>query len=161
MTTFFVMFVLLPLAELWLLIKVGAALGGGLILAWIIATGLIGVSLIKRQGLTMLLSANRRYQDGELLAADFAQGILLAIAGVLLLIPGFMTDGLGVALLSPWLRRLLAQRMLKHMTVQAAGGTGFEYRSQHFNQTRSGPESEDIIEGEYYEIKTDKTLPKE
>jgi UPF0716 protein FxsA len=166
---FFVLFVVLPLTELWLLIKIGGALGGWLTVLWVIATGVLGVSVLKRQGLEMLWGVNRKMLDGELQAAELAQGVLLALAGLLLLVPGVITDCFGFALLSPHIRQLCARQILRRMSVHVEQTQSFAYREQQFHQAdRRDVRDEDIIEGDYHEIhdgkheiRSDKTLPKD
>lgn len=161
MPIFFVLFVLLPLLELWLLIRVGAAIGGWLILLWVIASAVLGVSILKRQGLVMLWGINRKVQSGELQVAELAQGVLLAVAGMLLLIPGLITDSLGFILLSPQVRRLCAAWLLRRMTIQMSQARGFSYQqSPHDQPGSSGTRDQDIIEGEFHEINDDRNLPK-
>lgn len=165
---FFVLFVVLPLIELWLLIRIGSAIGGWLTLLWVIGTGVLGVSVLKRQGLAMLLGVNRKVQSGEMQVAELATGVLLALAGVLLLIPGLITDCLGFILLSPQVRRLCAAWLLRRMTVHLSQVQGFSYRQQGFRESDApGARDQDIIEGDYHEIhdgkheiNDDKTLPK-
>lgn len=155
------LFVLLPLLELWLLLKVGASLGGWLTLSWVIASAILGVSILKRQGLVMLWGINRKVQSGELQVAELAQGVLLAVAGMLLLIPGLITDCLGLILLSPQVRRLCAAWLLRRMTIQMSQVQGFSYRESPYDQSGfSDSRDQDIIEGEYHKIDDDRNLPK-
>jgi UPF0716 protein FxsA len=166
---FFVLFVLLPLLELWLLIKVGGIIGGWLTLLWVIAAGMLGVAVLKRQGLAMLWGVNRKVQSGEMQVAELAQGVLLALAGVLLLVPGLITDGLGFILLSPHVRRLCATWLLRRMSMHVLQVQGFSYQqrssqqdsSRQHGRHQSDLREQDIIEGEYHEIDEDRNLPKQ
>lgn len=161
MPIFFVLFVLLPMLELWLIFKVGAAIGGWLMLLWVIASAVLGISILKRQGLVMLWGINRKLQSGELQASELAQGVLLAVAGMLLLIPGLMTDCLGLILLSPQVRRFCAAWLLRRMTIQMSQVQGFSYRQPPYDQSGfSDTRDQDIIEGEYHKIDDDRNLPK-
>ncbi|MEC8523524.1 MAG: FxsA family protein, partial [Pseudomonadota bacterium] len=96
-----IIFILVPMAELAVLIKVGSAIGVLWTLALIFLTAIIGVHLLRQQGLATLMKANERMQQGALPAQELAEGFLLALAGALLLTPGFLTDAFGFSLLMP------------------------------------------------------------
>ena len=78
---------------------------------------MIGVALLKRQGLATLTRGVGRMQRGEVPIGEMAEGILLAVAGALLLTPGFVTDAVGFLLLWPPTRVMVARRMLSRVTV--------------------------------------------
>ena len=88
----------------------------------VMLTAVIGVALLKRQGLATLTRGMNRMNSGEMPATEMAEGILLAIAGALLLTPGFVTDAIGFTLLFPPSRWLIAKEMLKRVKVHAVGG---------------------------------------
>lgn len=103
---FFLIFILvLPLLELWLLIRVGGAIGGLATVALVIFTALGGLFLLRRQGLATVLRARSRLEQGEAPAGELVEGVFLAFGGILLLIPGFITDVIGLCCLLPGLRR--------------------------------------------------------
>ncbi len=116
-------FLLLPAAEIWLMIKVGGVIGAGWTVLLLALTAVAGVALVRSQGLAAL----RRIQDmlgrGELPAREVLGGVCLLIAGALLLVPGFITDVLGVFLLIPMLRRGLISGLLQRGVIHAAGPT--------------------------------------
>jgi UPF0716 protein FxsA len=158
---FFLLFVLLPLFELWLLIKVGTAIGGWLMLSWLIASGVLGVSILKRQGLVMLWGVHHKMRSGEMQVTELAQGVLLAIAGLLLLIPGLLTDCLGLILLSPQVRRLCARWLLQRMSIHLSQVQTYSYREPAGDETEFRVRrNQDIIEGEFHEVDDDRNLPK-
>src|SRR5690554_8142441 len=90
------LFVILPLAELWLLIWVGSIIGALPTLALVVLTAVAGVWLLRRQGLDTLLRGRQRLEMGEVPAEEMIEGMVLAMSGVLLLLPGFATDTPGV-----------------------------------------------------------------
>ncbi len=98
---------------MYLLITVGGYLGALPTVGLVMLTALIGVALLRRQGLAMLMRAQDNMQRGVLPAQEMAEGIMLAVAGALLLTPGFVTDAFGFALLTPAFRRWLAGRVLQ------------------------------------------------
>ena len=112
MQLFLLLFVLTPLIELYVLIEVGGVIGGLPTIALCLVTAAIGGFLVRSQGLATLMHARRELQRGHLPAESALHGILLALAGVLLLTPGFVTDTVGFALLIPALRRRLVARLL-------------------------------------------------
>jgi len=108
----FILFITLPLLELYVLIHVGSGIGGLNTIALCLLTAFIGGILIRWQGLMTLMDAQRRMAAGDLPAEHAFHGILLALAGVLLFTPGFITDSAGFLLLFPPLRRWLIHRFL-------------------------------------------------
>ena len=97
-------FILVPMIELAVLIKVGSHIGVLWTLALIFLTAIIGVTLLRAQGLATLMRAGQRLQEGQLPAQELAEGFLLALAGALLITPGFVTDAIGFTLLLPGVR---------------------------------------------------------
>ncbi len=118
-------FIIVPMLELAVLIQVGSWIGVLWTILIIALTAVVGVALLKRQGTAVLTRAGQRMQDGGLPANELAEGFLLALAGALLLTPGFLTDGFGFALLMPGVRSLLIGSVLKLLKMKATGG-GFQ-----------------------------------
>lgn len=102
---------------MYLLIKVGGYLGAATTIGLVMLTAVIGVWLLKRQGLATLTRGLSRAEGGSLPAQEIAEGLLLAVAGALLLTPGFVTDGIGFALLTPVCRQAIAKRLLSRVQV--------------------------------------------
>lgn len=103
----FLLFVGVPLVELYLLIEVGSDLGGLTTIALCLLTAAIGGLLVRWQGLQTLFNAQRQLASGQIPADAGVHGIMIAAAGILLFLPGFVTDGIGFLLLIPTVRRLL------------------------------------------------------
>ena len=145
-----IIFILVPMAELAVLFKVGSIIGALWTFALIFLTAMIGVNLLRRQGLATLMRANERMQQGGLPAQELAEGFLLALAGALLLTPGFITDACGFALLVPALRGQMARAVMKHF----AGRVMMTTQSTTFRQAEAPreprrPGSGDVIEGDF------------
>ncbi len=104
MRILFILFVLVPLAELYVLIEVGSSIGGLTTIGLCLLTAAIGGILIRIQGIQTLLKARQSMRQYEL-AEQGLHGVMLVLAGVLLFTPGFITDVLGFLLLVPALRR--------------------------------------------------------
>lgn len=136
MAVWFLVFLLTPIVEMYLLIRVGGYLGAWPTVALVVLAAVAGVALVRTQGLATLTRGMRRLEGGQLPAQEMVEGLVLAVAGVLLLIPGLLTDVLALLLLVPPLRHRLARRMLARATAAGPGGH------------RPGPRSE-IIEGEF------------
>lgn len=148
-------FIAVPLIEMLLLFEVSDQIGGLNTLGLVVLTAIIGVQILKRQGLSTLLRANQRLESGELPAQEIVEGMLLASAGALLLTPGFITDTLGFIFLTGPLRRPLARRFIRSGVVRATGGGGgssFSFWStsaRNDRHSRSG--GGNTVEGEYRE----------
>jgi UPF0716 protein FxsA len=99
--------VVVPLAEIAVLIEVGGWLGLAPTLALLVLTALVGIWLLRRQGIAVLRRAQQQMLAGAVPVAPVFEGFCLVIAGALLLAPGFLTDTLGALLLLPPLRALL------------------------------------------------------
>lgn len=120
----FLLFLLLPLIELFLLIKLGSVLGALPTVALCIATAAAGSYLIRWQGLSTVMRLRESLDKGDLPALEIAEGAALLVAGALLLTPGLATDLLGFAILVPPLRREVLLRLLaRHMRPAGDGYT--------------------------------------
>ena len=158
------LFISVPLIEMWLLIEVGGLIGAPLTILAVVATAMIGLALLRRQGASTLLRAHRRLDQGELPAVELIEGFALAIGGALLLTPGFMTDVLGFSCLIPWSRRRWAELVLSSSLQQAVfRSSRFSYSANYDADQRSSQQGKtdsrpgglgnshrgDIIDGEY------------
>ncbi len=102
---FFVLFLLVPLLEIYLLIKVGGIIGALPTVFMVVFTAMLGVLLLRHQGIYTIGKAQRALARGELPAEAMLEGVVLMISGVMLLTPGFFTDVIGFLGLIPALRR--------------------------------------------------------
>ncbi len=116
--TLFLVFLAVPLLEVYLLIKVGQQIGASWTIGLVVATALIGGVLARYQGLVTLTRFYSQVQRGELPTQVLFDGACLLVAGALLLTPGFFTDAVGFALLTPPLRTLAFTYLRKHLHVQ-------------------------------------------
>ena len=157
----FILFVIIPVIEITVLIKVGGFLGLFPTIGLILLTAMIGVTLLRVQGLSTLMRASESMQRGGLPAKEMAEGFLLALAGALLLTPGFVTDTFGFLLLTPGIRSQLATKILR-LALQkgtivggSMGGMNMgrgPFQPGEGDDQRPGPERRgpgDVIEGEY------------
>lgn len=103
---------IVPLLEIAAFIVIGGWIGLWPTLALILLTALIGTALLRHQGVATLRQARASLRRGEMPLAEAMHGLFLALAGVLLLTPGFVTDSAGLLLFVPPLRSRLARRLL-------------------------------------------------
>ncbi|GAB3684481.1 FxsA family protein [Salinisphaera aquimarina] len=140
------LFIVLPIVELMLLIKVGGLIGFLPTIALVIVTAFVGSQLVRRQGLTVLQRIRESQARGETPALPLLDGAALLFAGFMLLTPGFISDAFGFVLLIPGLREKIARRLLSKVVImQAAPGAGARYAGR--GEARSKPSS--VIEGDY------------
>nr|VFK77778.1 MAG: UPF0716 protein FxsA [Candidatus Kentron sp. SD] len=116
MSTFywlFLFFLLTPVAEIYFLIKVGGTIGVWPTVILVVLTALIGAYFVKQQGVSILfrIRDNLTLDEGEPLT-DVLEGIVIVVAGALLLTPGFITDTVGFICLVPSWRRLIVSGFL-------------------------------------------------
>lgn len=120
------LFIVVPIVEIALFVQVGGFFGLWPTLALVLVTAIVGASLVRSQGIATLMSVQSRLQKGELPAQQIVEGVMLAVSGVLLLTPGFMTDALGMLVLLPAPRAMLAKQLMSRVKVQGmASGSGF------------------------------------
>lgn len=106
---------------MYLLIEVAGYIDAWPTIGLVMLTAVIGVALLKRQGVSTLTRGMSRLDAGEIPAMEMAEGLLLAVAGALLVTPGFITDCVGFALLFPPSRMAIATQMLKRVEVRGMG----------------------------------------
>lgn len=131
------MFIVVPIVEIALFIQVGGFLGLWPTMGLVLVTAVVGASLVRSQGIATLMSVQGRLQKGELPAQQIVEGVMLAVSGVLLLTPGFMTDAMGMAVLLPGPRAWLAKQLMSRVKVQGmSSGAGFSagFGPQGFEQ---------------------------
>jgi UPF0716 protein FxsA len=140
---FALIFFLVPLIEIYVLIQVGQVIGAGWTVFFVVLTAVIGVQLLKSQGLSTMTRAQHKMNHGELPAAELLEGLALAVAGALLLTPGFFTDAIGFLLLFPPTRFMLVRYFSKRMMASGR----FVMQGDFQQQTKKRV---DIIDGVNY-----------
>lgn len=129
------LFTVVPLVEFYLLMTVGSLIGFWPTVGIVLATGMLGAALAKREGVRVLSRWQTDMQEGRVPADGVLDGVLILVGGVLLVTPGVLTDALGLSLLIPWTRRglsaLLRARLKKGVesgrvrVVQGPGASPF------------------------------------
>ncbi|MEH6558733.1 MAG: FxsA family protein [Oceanicoccus sp.] len=116
------LFIVVPIVEMWVLIEVGSAIGALSTIALVFLTAAVGLALLRQQGINTLLKVNARMERGELPAGEILEGVMLAVGGALLLTPGFITDVIGFCCLLPFTRKSLVAILLRQGVVMAGYG---------------------------------------
>jgi UPF0716 protein FxsA len=109
------LFIIVPLLELVLLVKLGSVIGVGPTILIVISTGALGAWLARRQGLGVLNRISDDFSAGRLPADALLEGLLILIAGALLLTPGLITDTVGFLLLVPRVRAVLRKAVTERL----------------------------------------------
>jgi len=148
-----VLFIIVPIVELYLLIKVGSIIGVIPTILIVIATAVLGTALLKQQGLATLQRYQQSVASGKLPAREMIEGLALVFGGALLLTPGFVTDALGFLCLIPVTRQAVIRWLLKRVKMggfAVMSGGGGDWRGgappRDHDERASGGRT---IEGEY------------
>lgn len=102
----FVIFALIPVAELYVLISIGSRIGVLSTIALVIITAVVGAYLAHWQGLSVMLRVRENLAQGFMPAEELLDGLLIFLAGMALVVPGFLTDTMGLLILMPYTRNL-------------------------------------------------------
>lgn len=137
---FFLIFIIVPVIEFYLFIKIGSLIGTGVTVAIIIATAIIGSKLLKHQGLSTLHRAQENLRQNKIPASELIEGIALLVSGAFLITPGFFTDTVGFTLLIPYVRQIIAKSFISK---------GKFHIYSTFSKEHGDNNNEDIIEGEF------------
>lgn len=141
--------------ELAVLIEVGSAIGTLMTIIWIIGSAFIGVNIMMRKSAHALRNAQIATAEGRSPAKEMIEAVLIVFAGILLFIPGFVSDAIGIILLSP-IRSLIAVTALGSWVVRHAPASG---RWTQWNGKEPGhkdSQSQTIIDAEYTTIDDNK-----
>ena len=126
-TKLLILFVLVPVTELYILIEVGKKIGSLTTIGIIILTGIIGAYLVKGQGFMILKKIQNDLNEGIMPGDSLIQGAIILAGGILLLTPGFVTDIIGFIFLIPVSRRVVKKYLLKWLKGKIKEGN-FYYR---------------------------------
>ena len=130
MNTILLLIILVPVVEIYFLIKIGSQIGAITTILLIFVTAIVGVYYAKYEGLNTLKSGVQQIVKNELPIYEIVSGAALAFAALLMIIPGFLTDIIGLLIIFPWTRRLFFKNISK--------------KKQH--------NKKNFIEGEYEDI---------
>ena len=163
----FVLFIIIPIIEITVIMQVGALLGLWPTIAIVILSAWLGAKYVRQQGLATLQSVQAKMAQGEMPSGEIITGLMLLVAGVLLVTPGFVTDIFGLSLLVPSVRAAIANQVQKHIKVNQfgagasfhSGGPGNVYQHEEtadpFTSTKASSNEPishhqgDTLEGEF------------
>lgn len=139
----FVLFVVMPIAEIFVLIQVGQVIGVWWTIALLIADSIFGSWLIKREGGRAWRALTTSLNTGRMPAKELADGALILVGGTLMLSPGFVTDAFGLLLILPFTRpvaRRILTRLVTRRLLAASYSSG--------RGPRPGPPGGAVVQGE-------------
>ena len=113
----FLAFTIIPVSEIYILIAIGGQIGILPSIALVILTGIVGASLARSQGLQTLGRIRDSFQQGVVPGEELLDALLIAIAGIVLLTPGFLTDAAGLFLLIPATRTLCREWLKRRIEL--------------------------------------------
>ncbi|MEE9566881.1 MAG: FxsA family protein [Desulfobacteria bacterium] len=120
----FLAFTLIPFCEIYLLIKIGNYLGAFNTILIVIVTGFLGAYLAKLQGIKTMMRVRESLNRGELPAEEMLDALLIFVAGIVLITPGFITDLAGIGILVPkarfWFKRWLRKKFNRWISENRA-----------------------------------------
>jgi len=126
-TKLLILFVIVPVTELYILIEVGKKIGSLTTIGIIILTGIIGAYLIKGQGFMILRKIQNDLNEGIMPGDSLIQGAIILAGGIFLLTPGFVTDIVGFIFLIPASRNIVKKYLLKWLKGKIKEGN-FYYK---------------------------------
>ena len=134
----FLVVVIIPFAEIYLLLQVGSIIGAFPTILLVVFTAALGAWLLKQQGFATFRRFQENLAQGTIPAYEMIEGPIILLGGLLLLTPGFITDILGFACLIPLLRKKIAQYVIENQLIQAGGA---------FQQNKAADNN--VLEGEF------------
>ena len=149
---FVALFFLVPLAELMLLIEVGSVVGGWETIAICLLTAMVGGALARRQGIGVLMRMRASVHKGQLPAGELIDSVFIVVAGLMLMTPGFITDGIGLLLLTPPVRAIIRPGILRRVAQAQARPFSGGYGAYGGHSQSYGPgDSEEDYTGNWNE----------
>jgi len=162
MRTLLILFISMPIIEMWVLIEVGSIIGALPTIGLVLLTACIGLGLLRAQGAGALARAQTKLRSQQIPMREMADGLFFAIGGALLLTPGFVTDAIGFACLTPGIRTLLLTAITKWLLskgqvrgFKSTMGSGFESQNNDFFEATSQEghssvnKSKQVIDGDF------------
>ena len=113
MNSVILLILLVPIIEIYLFIKIGSQIGAFNTISLIFITAIVGIYYAKYEGLNTLKSAIKQTVQNEIPIYEIVSGAALAFAAILMIIPGFLTDLIGLLIIFPWTRKLFLKKISK------------------------------------------------
>lgn len=151
----FLLFLLVPAIELYVLIKVGGVIGALPTILLTVFTAVLGAYLMRSQGVATMQRAQQSLLMGQPPQVEVIEGVMIFVGGVLLLIPGLVTDFIGFMFLIPPIRQAIVRSLLKSRG-QPSTYTYDGYAEPVESTTTKQQAKIEIIEAEWVEVESDK-----
>jgi len=129
-------FIFIPIIELYLLIQLGARIGFAPTLGLIVLTGILGASLARQQGLSTLARIQNELKNGRPPTDELIEGAMIVVGGIVLLTPGILTDLFGFALMLPKFRKSIASSLKKSFSGNFSTDTPKKEKEDSFKNSR-------------------------
>jgi len=149
------LFVVLPVVEIYVLIQIGQTIGAWWTVLLLVAAGILGSWLMKREGTRAMRSLQQALDARRMPARELADGALILVGGTLLLTPGFLTDIVGLFCVLPFTRPLVRGALVRFLTRRLLGASGATAASRIFDpagpgatRTRQRPGPDGVVQGE-------------
>ena len=126
-------------AELAVFIAIGSEIGVLVTIIGIAVTAVVGLSLLRSQGRAVMASLQQKVARGEAPVASMADGAAIAAGAVLMLIPGYITDAMGLVLFIPGIRTIIGASLISRMMRRGSGGFSFNANSFGAGSFNAGP----------------------
>ncbi len=150
--TLFLLFLLVPAVELYVLIKVGGIIGALPTILLTLFTAVLGAYLMRSQGMVTMQRAQQSILMGQPPQVEVVEGVMIFVGGVLLLIPGLVTDFIGFMFLIPPIRQVIVRSLLKNR-----GQSSTNAYAEPVEPTEAKHQAKiEIIEAEWVEVESDK-----
>ncbi len=146
------LFLLVPVIEIYLLIEVGSMIGAIYTILLVVLTAVVGAALLRWQGFTTFQRVREAMARGEVPAIEMMEGVVLLICGALLLTPGFFTDIIGFLALIPAVRRHFILEVIRRQSISVSGG----FSQQNTYQEQGQSHKSRTIEGESWKDNDEK-----
>lgn len=141
----FGLFLAVPIIEIALFIQVGGLIGLWPTLGIVVLTAIVGTTLMRSQGAQAWKEVNRSFSELRDPTRPLAHGVMILVAGMLLLTPGFFTDTFGMLLLIPGIREFVMTKLASRIHVVRAGDS----TGQRSHDPHRPPYGDGVIDGEY------------
>jgi UPF0716 protein FxsA len=115
-------FVVIPLVEIYVAVQVGHAVGALDTIGLLIVISIVGAWIARREGFAVIQRVRQRVDQREVPGRELVDGLLILVGGLLLMVPGFVTDGIGLLLLLPPVRAGVRAWLTRRFSVMTLGG---------------------------------------
>lgn len=142
------LFVVLPVVEIYILIQIGQAIGAWWTVLLLVADGVLGSWLMKREGSRAWAALRAALDSGRMPARELADGALILVGGTLLLTPGFVTDIVGLFCVLPFTRPVARRALTRFLTRKFLGAPAPRRSGGEPGPTRQRPGPDSVVQGE-------------